>query len=322
MRKLRSFLKNTSGQIAVVMGICIFPLIGAVGLSVDYAFLSKEKTYLQAQADKLALERRGGEWLSQTLYKVELTEQKNTHFIAVLGIPKANVHVKAVAHVSEPVYTYIPPAFSSLEGEADDYNVIGFYCYSATAGTRTHYTRIADNRGGTEFTSPETCPAGDTVEYYVWNSRFAPRTPLRQNVECTLQRFEAGRCRTNVYLTDKSSKNPLSSDIGSHIGERDAYVETVLCDTLSDCLKPNCTSGTINCLNYKKDGGKIPDKKRNRTPEVSLEKCSPGKYMFYGFEDRQPGTGEYVDHDFDDVVLITACPDVTPVEGKKVFLVQ
>jgi Flp pilus assembly protein TadG len=55
MKKIKDFLKNTSGATALTFGIVIVPIMGMMGLAVDYTLASTEKSNLQNAADSAAL---------------------------------------------------------------------------------------------------------------------------------------------------------------------------------------------------------------------------------------------------------------------------
>lgn len=61
-------------------------------------------------------------------------------------------------------------------------------------------------------------------------------------------------------------------------------------------------------------GGVVPEGK-NRTPHLKKRPCVPGSYMYYGWEDRPPGSG-WTDADYDDITFILKCTaDGTEPEG-------
>jgi hypothetical protein len=96
-----------------------------------------------------------------------------------------------------------------------------------------------------------------------------------------------------------------------HGGTSPHQLETVLCED-PQCAQP---------LN----GGTIPgNNQRHRIPQKA-QGCSPGKYMYFGWEDRPPrnqgGDGSGAPHpvgtsdpggdrDYDDIRLIMSCPSV------------
>jgi hypothetical protein len=148
-------------------------------------------------------------------------------------------------------------------------------------------TVIADN-GGTsyDFTMPR-CAAGEVLSYHLLNVRGArtqPRLwddPLRENYEYY----------TDTQLVEGVEQYDLDWEI----------LETVLCDSLEDCVP-------------QREGGVIPTG-RNRVAQQNTQRCEPGKYMYYGWEDRPPGRG-WTDRDFDDIRVIVGCP-VMEFEGDK-----
>jgi hypothetical protein len=71
-------------------------------------------------------------------------------------------------------------------------------------------------------------------------------------------------------------------------------LETVRCDTLEEC-RPTT------------QGGVVPAG-RNRTPNHETRPCVPGKFMYFGWEDRPPGIGAWTDTDYDDIVFVMQCP--------------
>jgi len=46
---------------------------------------------------------------------------------------------------------------------------------------------------------------------------------------------------------------------------------------------------------------------RYRTPNREDRPCVPGKFMYFGWEDRPPGIG-WSDEDYDDILFVMRCP--------------
>jgi len=119
------------------------------------------------------------------------------------------------------------------------------------------------------------------------------------------QRFE--------YYTDTEIKNgSYDYDLGDW-----KVLETVLCDDVKEC-KP------------KSKGGIIPEGK-NRTPVQAKGVCSPGKYIYYGWEDRPPGMSgpsddwtdiAWTDRDYDDIRIVIGCPTLETVNDRLVRLTR
>jgi hypothetical protein len=84
-------------------------------------------------------------------------------------------------------------------------------------------------------------------------------------------------------------------------------LETVICKNLGQCKA-------------KGNGGILPSG-TNRTPQQATEACSPGKYIYFGWEDRPPGYG-WTDSDYDDIRVIVECPSTTTTSSTVVRLIE
>lgn len=318
------------GNIAMVFALLSVPMVGVVGLGIDYQQLASARQFLQSQVDAAALGGAGvgpdgdasrwleradravkarfaqsdwastvevaGEWITNDRYAVEARARVDLTFVRILpGIPDAvDVGARAVAALALPTLVYQEPELAQLDPEAGDYNRISAYCFdplkARTPGDdgRSQFTVIADNAGTVyDFTMPR-CAPGEVLSYRLLNVRMA-RTqphlwddPLREHY---------------IYYTDTVIVDGVERfDLGGW-----NILETVLCPTLEAC-RP------------KSHDGIIPEGK-NRVPERTREACAPGKYMYYGWEDRPPGRG-WTDRDYDDIRLVVACP-VIEYEGNK-----
>lgn len=150
------------------------------------------------------------------------------------------------------------------------------------------------------------CSQGSHLSFRLENVRFARTQP---------QYWDAGAPRNNGgdrhtgrfnYYTDTHFPDGEVEEYDDlthpDTGQPVDIVETVLCDTLEEC--------------HSGSGGVIPSGS-GRTPQRADEECSPGKYMYYGWEDRPPGqTGAsggwqdyaWTDADYDDIRVIVKCP--------------
>jgi len=315
------------GAVALVFALLAVPLTGTVGLAVDYQRISAAHQFMQTQVDAAAIGSAGagpdsvstrwldrveratsahfegstwpasivvnGAWSAPNEYVATAQATIDLTLLRIVpGIPDTvDINVRAVAQLALPTLVYEEPEVAQLDPEAGDYNRISAYCFDPAAGGgengRSQMTVIADN-GGTsyEFTMPR-CAPGEVLSYHLKNVRGA-RTqpdlwddPLRENYE---------------YFTDTQLVEGLEQyDLDWEI------LETSLCDTLEDCVPQG-------------DGGVIPTG-RNRVPQQATQRCEPGKYMYYGWEDRPPGRG-WTDRDYDDIRVIIGCP-VLEFEGDK-----
>lgn len=322
-------LRDKGGAVALVFALLLVPMLGAVGLAVDYQRLSSARQFLQSQVDAAALGGAGagpdgdtarwmerarratelkfpdsslaatmtvdGAWASASRFVAEASASTDLTFLRLVpGIPDTvEIAVRAVAELALPTLVYEEPLLAQLDPEAGDYNRLAAYCFDPQAAEegrgdgRSQMTVIADNAGTAyDFTMPR-CSAGEVMSYRLLNVRNA-RTKPQQWDDPLRERY--------TYLTD----TVLEDDVETYNLDWE-ILETVLCDTIEDCVP----SG---------EGGVIPEGK-NRIAERATGACTPGKFMYYGWEDRPPGRG-WTDRDYDDIRVIIACP-VTELLGEK-----
>jgi Flp pilus assembly protein TadG len=328
-------IDDRRGNIAIVFALLSVPMTGAVGLAVDYQQLASARQFLQSQADAAALGGAGvgpdgdpsrwleradraaqahftrtnwastieftGDWLSDERFAVEGRAQVDLTFVRILpGIPDAvDVGVQAVAELALPTLIYQEPELAQLDPEAADYNRISAYCFdrveARTPGEdgRSQFTVIADNAGTSyTFTMPR-CEPGEVLSYRLLNVRNARTRP---------QLWDDHLQEHYIYYTDTVILNGVERhDLGGW-----NILETVLCSNVEECLPRSA-------------GGIIPEGK-NRVAERARDACEPGKYMYYGWEDRPPGRG-WTDRDFDDIRLIVGCPAIEYEDNKRLRLV-
>ena len=343
---MRRFLNCTRGNFAIAFAVAIVPVLGAAGMAVDYSRALNMQTFLQAQTDgaalaavrvkageddgrhvdylKVATSQRFGsgsiqslnveaDWVTPVDYRITVTGDVPVSILgAVPGFPSSvPLKVSATARLGEPRYIYKPPRISELDNEAGDYNRVYLYCFDAEnktgkslADRRTQMTAIADN-AHTKYTfDMPTCDAGHTLSLRLMNVRLARETPAKWDDPKAL-RFD--------YHTDTVFKDGVENyDLGGW-----SVLETVVCDRLKDCEK-------------KSKGGIVPEG-RDRVPVQDKQGCSPGKFIYYGWEDRPPGMSgpakdwtdvAWTDRDYDDIRIVLECPTIESVENRTVRLVR
>jgi hypothetical protein len=317
---MQRFMRDARGSVAIGMALAATPMIGIAGFAVDYIRASHVRTYLQAEADAAALgsagasapseskkwlakfqsetdERLGkgawlksmaveGEWLSETQFRVTAEAEVPLTLLKVIpGISDHfNVEVEAVVELTKPKLTYTPPKVTDLDPEAADYNRIYVYCFNpekkdTLSEGRSQETAIADNAGSKySYVMPQ-CETGETLSYHLHNVREARTKPnLWDNPSA--QHYE--------YYTDTVIRSGVEYyDLGHEM------LETVLCDSAKECVGES-------------QGGIIPEG-TERTPEHATQSCEPGKFMYYGWEDRPPGMG-WTDRDYNDIRIVIECP--------------
>ncbi len=241
---------------------------------------------------------------------------------SVLGFGPLPVRVRAIAARPANVF-YQPPESDTLDPEAGDFNEVYVYCFDATgtgppASRRSQMTLVSNNMAanqnivqisGNRITQNPQRPSpwpncnqeGQTLSIRLRNIRHVKSNPtLWNNPNATISGKRPGRPEFN-YFTDTKLENWVEKfDLqGFNI------LETVRCDT-----QARCTPGT--------SGSAIPTgKNRQNTRRRETLPCEPGKFMYFGFEDRPPNqTGAradwldpaWTDGDFDDIRIVMKCP--------------
>ena len=356
---MRKLLACEKGNFMVVFALTVVPVMGAAGVATDYSRALNVRSYLQSQTDMAVLaaaqlgpagddgpildylryatqQRYGGdwidalkikgEWVTPVDYRVSVDGKVPTSILSgVPGFPDAvPIGVSATARAAEPRYVYKAPEVSELDNEAGDYNRIYVYCFNPekkkdkkTRG-RTQMTAIADNASTKyEYEMPR-CDAGEMLSFKLLNGRHVRDTPhlwdsskprFEYFTDTVLDQNGADRHDISCSGHDECKKPPSQGW---------SIMETVLCNTKQECTP-------------KSQGGIIPEGK-NRTPVQATQTCSPGKYMYYGWEDRPPGLEKHgtadwtqlgwTDRDYDDIRIVLACPSLEPVEERMVRLVD
>jgi hypothetical protein len=334
------FFKDKAGNVAVTFALALVPLCGLGGVAVDTAQLMGVRAQLQNEADQAALNgavegpdgdfaryraiahdriqaRRAmqnlnvtGSW-SGPDYTVSISGTMNTALVHIMpGLSDTvNIRAEATARLHQPLLQYEPPLISELDPEAGDYNRIYVYCFDpdpnankTTEERRTQRTAIQDNAGTHYSYAWPRCEEGETISFELYNVRFSRTAPARwddaSNDHGSWCHHRPAPCRFN-YFTDTRMVN----NVEQHSGLELNILETKLCDTYEEC-KPVS------------QGGVIPEG-RNRTPNRETRACEPGKFMYYGWEDRPPGMEgpsdnwtqiAWTDNDFDDIRVIMECP--------------
>lgn len=201
------------------------------------------------------------------------------------------------------IVQYEPPVATNLSNEAHDFNELYVYCYKyGGTGTpdsrRSQMTLISNNYrtdrdviadSGGRITAvpadplvwPE-CEAGESLSFRLRNLRSAKNN------------WERGIRPTNITEFNHHTDTRIELGIEHFDGLSSVTIlETVRCDT-----ENACTPG--------RPGSIIPSG-RNRTPLVSTVACEPGKFKYFGWEDRPPQLGGS-DRDYDDIRILMRCP--------------
>lgn len=330
---MKKFLSCEQGNFAITFAVALMPILASVGVAIDYTRAVTVRSFVQDQADAAAIsaahdgmggdfspyaaymrtaitDRYGpgkwidqlnvaGDWLTPSDFQISATGQVPVTFLAAIpGFRKSiGINVRAIVRVADPRFIYGPPTMSQLDPDAADYNRITIYCFDPqnkddrkTHG-RTQMTVIADNAGTKyKYTMPQ-CDAGQFLSYKLMNVRNARTTP---------KKWDKGGERYEYYTDTTIVRGTEKYDLGNA-----DILETVLCDNAAQCQP-------------KSKGGILPEG-ANRTPQRATKSCSPGKYMYYGWEDRPPGGGS--DRDYNDIRIVIGCPTIEQVGARSLRLV-
>src|ERR1044072_36949 len=89
--RFRNFIQDRRGAVAPIFALAIIPVIGLVGMAVDYSRTNSIRTALQASLDATALAMAR---LAPTVTKEELQDKASSFFTAQFNRPEAkNVSV-------------------------------------------------------------------------------------------------------------------------------------------------------------------------------------------------------------------------------------
>lgn len=234
------------------------------------------------------------------------TEARNNLTPQILSViwGKSNVEITKVAIAARQLKVqYEPPERIDLANEAADFNEIYAYCYKyeasgSQASRRSQMTLVSNNmpngqnivsisKGvikkdppGNKLVWPE-CKEDESLSFRLHNVRDAKSNPSLWSNPSKLVRYDH---YTDTHIEQGVESFELTNNI----------LETVRCDSLDQC-------------DPSKPGSQVP-KGKNRTPKVEKTPCLPGKYMFFGWEDRPPGASGGSDRDYDDIVMVMKCP--------------
>ncbi|GHC78830.1 TadE/TadG family type IV pilus assembly protein [Limoniibacter endophyticus] len=329
------FVKDRRGNFAVITALCSVVLFGMVGLAVDYVRLTSAKSFFQDEADAIgvAIAATSDPTEKPDKYvrdlKMAITEKLDNQLVGAVSatavwIGKTQVQVDVSATVSSMIMHVVSPshretkvAVTSLvnlerrfsepakpekiiwEGSAVDYNRIYAYCYKPATGARTQETPVMDNANTNYEDRYEypVCGNGEFLSYKLhsvenarYNSRNWERNPRIRYADTWID--EDGAIQISGGKDENGQYQPQPQ------------LETVMCPSLEKC-KP------------KSQGGIIPEG-TNRTPRQDKMACAPGKYFYYGWEDRpyMLNGQRYGDNDFDDIILVMPCDSGPPIEEK------
>ena len=282
-----------------------------------------------------------GSWINENTFSLELSGDVRTVMAHVLpGIGDAmNVSVRTDVHIDALTQQYEPPEMTYLNPDAGDYNQLFAYCFDYESANpadphdrdrfRSQMTLIADNEGTEyDFDWPR-CAEGESLSFSMRNQRHvrsyprlldnpdqAPYAPIFEYFTDTRivngrEVFDIVRVVEDVPDEWNDWFQPGQVDQGFDM------LETVRCDSLEECVGES-------------DGGILPEG-RHRSPQVEDRGCTPGSYMYFGWEDRPPGQPGpnhnwlqpgWTDRSYDDIRIVMKCPDSGEIGSRNVRIIR
>lgn len=234
--------------------------------------------------------------------------------------------IRVVAIAARPGnVAYEPPEITVLDSDAHDFNELYAYCFDPATNTRGELKLIANNRRPNVTLSmfPQH-PTDPTMNLKEPNTANWPAcTGEGQSVSFHLRNFRgANQNRTTLWTTqvfNHFSDTRLTGGVESSVlfrkddpattkvdEQKLNLVETILCDT-----KSKCSTGTKDSI--------IPVRTGKSPALYESRPCSPGKYMYYGWEDRPPSGSS--DRDYNDITMQLRCPSAGALGGGRPRLV-
>jgi Flp pilus assembly protein TadG len=328
--KLASFRKCRAGNVSLMFGLAIIPVVGTIGLAVDYSRASTLRSEMQKASDSAAIAmvmadhakrpadlekillgqvspgvtfsdlKTKGNWIiSGKRYRVVTTANLPTTFAAIF-VPNFKVSAATSAElITQGVEVQLEAA--SLEPEAGDYNELRVYCFKASTnerlgpidtvtGQRLPIKKLADNS-----------PAGVAKGSEHTGSVLCG---VGETVSIQMHNIRDARTKANPYNEPASKHFDYYTDTtedGSKVEfhtEPAKMIETIYCTTKEKCSKK------------KAQNGDIPNRQTNRQPAVNTTPCTSG-FMYMGWEDRPPtdknGNPTASDKDYDDIAIVMSC---------------
>lgn len=216
---------------------------------------------------------------------------------------------------------YEPPERLLLDNEAWDYNEMYAYCYDNNTKSRVANTEtlIGNNirlgvdkytgenvtyngktikKGATIMNATDIITiskgkinkvASDPIQWPECNKQGQSLSFRMRNIR-EVKQYPANWATASQY--NYYTDTVISGGVETFPSLKENMLENVRCDTLDKC-DPSKTGSTV-------------PKGKNRTPVKETKPCLPGKYMYFGWEDRPPTSGS--DKDYDDITMVMKCP--------------
>ncbi|WP_152048996.1 TadE/TadG family type IV pilus assembly protein, partial [Aureimonas psammosilenae] len=205
---LRDIWKDKTANFAIVTALAAVPLVGAMGLAVDFGRSVNAKSIAQDRADEamLSVARQGpagtdrslfnfiqaaiaddtglqnvtvtGRWTTVNEFTVDIEGKLPLSLARVLPVGQSDMTVKvsSTGRYKQATQKAKAPQTAQLDPEAGDYNKIDAYCFNkekraSSTGGRSQFVSIADNGGTTYTATMPSCADGETISFNLHNVR-------------------------------------------------------------------------------------------------------------------------------------------------------
>ncbi|WP_375408324.1 TadE/TadG family type IV pilus assembly protein [uncultured Methylobacterium sp.] len=354
---VRRIRRAEGGNVIILFALGLPVMLGVAGTAIDYGNATRIRAIEQSISDATTLLVASGDTLDErskalTMAEAQLRSQlgsqvevlpiqppvwsgsdvkltistkMKTALVHLLpGMPR-EMQIDVVTKVNRVAAQYETesPKVVQLTPSAADFNVIYSYCYSSKASRqndadkgRRGFVAIADNAAiGTPQTdysrnAPTKCEDNEAQSYMlknVWNGNSDPSKRTNRN-EPNYEYFADNTIDqgTGVIATRVTGSQVLASNSRIAVDTvKYQMLETIVCDTLNECKS-------------KQYGGILPNSNTKHSPSIAKNSCSEGKYLYYGWEDRNAGA----DQDYDDIRLVVSCPKQVKVADKQLRIVE
>ena len=326
---------------AVIFGVGLIPILGAVGLAVDYSRALNAKNLIQAEGDALALSA------------VQLGSDGNydhlvQHFSRGHGASAGAMATGSTPSRSTRAGSNAVDFQVDVRARGPDHDPRRLAGIWRRGGCRDGVDRaISRSRNGSTPSrrSPTSTQKPPTTTASMSTASTRTRRTIRRpgaarrcarwptNAGTSYPQFTIaamrGRRRAELQAGERAQCAPPAASLGPPDRRRTLPVfipirssgrglpdydlggfqilETVLCNTLAECRPVS-------------QGGIIPEGKE-RIQQRASKPCETGKYMYYGWEDRPAGLG-WTDRDYDDIRVIVECPSMEQVGQRSVRLIR
>ncbi|HEY8564959.1 MAG TPA: pilus assembly protein TadG-related protein [Beijerinckiaceae bacterium] len=353
---MRAFIDDRAGTVGLIFGLALLPLLGGMGVAVDFARSAQMRERMRVASDQLAVNIAAtdaskaidsaaiaeaarqrllssmpgvrsvnvqGRWLDSANYEVVIRSTLDNMLVAAVpGMPKtSDLQIATVVKRIPAEFLIVAPESSMLEPEAADYNRLYMYCYYPKWREDPN-TRNDSNKGRREFKRiSDNATPSSTYNDGVPNCN-ANEVPSYMIRNVRNARAEPGKWDTDRNYYEYFSDSVFSDDtkVYTHtmVGERiDSQRNRSAVNFGGNPMLETVLCDTKEQCKSRDQGGILSPRQTGKTPASATGACPIGKYMYFGYEDRWDG-----DKDYDDIRVVIRCPGRKDLADKQVRIVK